>query len=186
MTIRMTGTYNLTALDDFENFVQGIDAVNQQILNEVRDEIAPDALQELSVDAPPVARPIQWTTPKQMRYYFGVVAKRDSQGNIIPYKRTGKLRNAWVVEVRGNAIVIENPSAISKFVYGSLAQNRSAALRFQQGFHANTGWQPATDTAKKHLDRANELYLIKFEEWLKDLALATPKRRAFTKGTRRR
>ena len=182
MTIRMTGTYNLTALDDFENFVQGIDAVNQQILNEVRDEIAPDALQELSVDAPPVARPIQWTSDKQRKF---VMAKLKRENNL-PYRRTGRLRNAWVVEVRGNAIVIENPSAISKFVYGSLAQNRSAALRFQQGFHANTGWQPATDTAKKHLDRANELYLIKFEEWLKDLALATPKRRAFTKGTRRR
>ena len=182
MVIRMTGAYNLEVLDDFEDFTRGIDVVQQQILNEVRDEIEPELLAELKKPVGAVKYPIEWTSDKQRRAFFAT----NGFGKGIPYRRTGKLQAAWVVEVRGNAIVVENKSAIAKYVVGSLAQNRSAALRFQQRFHANTGWQPATDTVKTHLDKANEIYVAKFDEWLKDLASSKPKRRAFTKGTRRR
>ena len=182
MVIRMTGTFDLSAIDDFEDFARGIDVVNQQILNEVRDEIEPNLLAELKKPVGAVKYPIEWTSEKQRRAFFAT----DGFGKGIPYRRTGKLQDAWVIEVRGNAIVIENKSAIAKYVIGSLAQNRNQALRFQQQFHANTGWQPATDTVKDRLDKANEIYLTKFDEWLKDLALPNPKRRAFTKGTRRR
>lgn len=182
MTLRFTGTYDLSIIDDFETFTNVIDVINDEILEEVRDEIAPPLLDELEEEVAPVKYPIQWTSERQRKAFFAT----DGFGAGIPTRRTGKLQAAWVVEVRGNAIVVENKSEIAKYVVGSLAQNRSAALRFQQRFHANTGWQPATDTVKKHMDRASDLHIEKFDDRLKGLASSTQKRRAFTKGTRRR
>jgi len=181
MVIRMTGSFDFEAIDDLATFTQVVNIIHEEILEEVLDEIEPDLITELSEDAPPVARPIQWTSERQRRAYFAT----DGFGAGIPYRRTGKLRKAWIVEIRGNAIVVENPSEVSKFVYGSLAQNRSQALRFQQRFHVNTGWQPATDTVKKHLDRAGDLYIEKFDDRLAGMASGKTKRRAFTKGARR-
>lgn len=182
MVFRIKGQYDLSAIDDLEVFNEQVEEINIEILDEVRDEIAPHAIDELSLEPPPTKKPIQWTSDRQRKAFFA----SNGFGKGIPYKRTGGLAKMWVVEVRGNTIVIENKSAIGKYVYGSLAQNRSQALRFQQQFHANTGWQPATDTAKFWLDAADELYYKKLDERLGDLANAKTSRRAFTKGTRRR
>lgn len=180
--IRITNLHEIQAIDELEVFIDSMEVINQEILQETRDEIAPEALNELSTEPGKVKYPIEWTSERQRRAFFAT----DGFGSGIPYQRTGKLAEMWVIEVRGNALVIENKSAIAKYVYGSLAQNRNAALRFQQGFHANTGWQAATDTTAFWLDAAQEVYIDKFDETLKDFATGKLKRRAFTKGTRRR
>ena len=180
--IRIGNIYDIQAVDELEYFIDSMDDMNQEMLQETRDEIAPDALAELQSDPGEVKYPIEWASDKQRKF---VMAKLRRENNL-PYQRTDKLRNMWVVEVRGRAIVIENISSIAKYVYGSLAQDRSAALRFQQPFHKNTEWQPATDTASFWLDAATEIYMDKFDERLRDFATGNIRRRAFTGGRRRR
>lgn len=179
--IRIGNIYEIEAIDELAHFVDDMENTNQEMLQETRDEIAPHALGELRTQPGPAKKPIEWASDKQRKF---VMAKLRRENNL-PYRRSGKLSRMWVVEVRGNTIVIENQSAISKYVYGSLAQNRQQALRFQQPFHKNTGWQPATDTASFWLDAAQEVYMKKFDNRLRDFARGNFKRRAFTGGTRR-
>ena len=79
----------------------------------------------------PVKLPFKFKTPKSQRYYFGFVAKRDSDGNVLPYERTGGLVEDWEVLV-GNAplqLTIFHPGIADRFVIGV----------DQQPGHINTG-----------------------------------------------
>lgn len=174
---RVGNIHEIQAIEELSAFVGQINDMHQEILQETRDEIAPFALAELQTEPPAAKHPIEWASDKQRKF---VMAKLRRENNL-PYRRTGKLAKMWVVELRGNVIVIENLSAIGKYVYGSLAQDRSAALRFQQPFHKNTGWQAATDTTAFWLDAAHETYMDKFGERLRDFTKGNFKRRAFTR-----
>jgi len=102
----------------------------------------------VSVTPGPVKLPIQWTSEKQRRYYFGFVAQRDELGNIIPYKRTGGFKWAWFVRfnLENFSIGIGN-SAMTK---GSPNWEPQPLFDFlmgeqQQQFHKNTGWIEGID-----------------------------------------
>ena len=102
----------------------------------------------LAITPGPVKLPIQWTSEKQRRYYFAVVAKRDEQGNIIPYQRTGGFNRSWFVRfnLQNFSIGIGNTSMTK----GSTNWPSQPLFDFlmgeqQQGFHKNTGWIEGID-----------------------------------------
>ena len=182
MVIRIRLEADTNAIEGQIAFLEAQNEIVDEILENVVEALAPTALAALRRQPGPVKRPIQWTSERQRRAYFAT----NGFGAGIPYRRKGKLAAAWIMEVRDKSIVIENPSRIAKYVYGSLAQDRSAALRFRQRFHSNTGWQPATDTAAEFLDASDKLFRNKYDEKVGEAGRATTKRRAFTSGTRRR
>jgi hypothetical protein len=111
---------------------------------------------KLAQEAPPVKRPIEWTSEKQRRAYFAT----NGFGSGIPYRRTGKLNRAWVTSAtptgNGAVIVLSNEAPIAKYVYGMFG-----APKPQQGFHRNTGWQTIS---KQQYEVMNEiLYYFKTE-----------------------
>jgi hypothetical protein len=144
------------------------------------DKIAPQALEELRREPGPVKQPVQWTSDDQR---IAVMIKYREQG-IEKYERSHKLSQSWtfIVFTEGRIFkaVMENPAPQAKFVYGSMAQNRVAALRFKQIMHSNTGWQDITDTATKWtralLDAFREEYKLEVQV----------RRRAYTKGSRKK
>ena len=159
-----------------EDHTRIIAAVGQR----VHDRVAPEALAELRREPGPAKQPIEWESDKQRRYVMMVYREK----GITEYSRSHKLSQGWIVktltEGRVFRIEMENPAPQAKFVYGSLAQNRAAALRFKQRFHTNTGWQDATDAASKWTR-------IMIEEFRKEHKLELQvRRRAYTKGSKRR
>ena len=185
MVIRIRLEADTNAIEGQIAFLEAQNEIVDEILENVVEALAPTALAALR-RVPPVKRfPIgefPWTSRKQQ---IAVIIKLRKANNL-PSRRSGKLAAAWIMEVRDKSIVIENPSRIAKYVYGSLAQDRTAALRFQQRFHAIIGWQPATDTAAEFLDASDKLFRNKYDEKVGEVGRATTKRRAFTSGTRRR
>ncbi|HEB28769.1 MAG TPA: hypothetical protein ENI05_13575 [Porticoccus sp.] len=77
--------------------------------------------------------PIEWTSEKQRRFYFAVIAQRDNDGNIIPYERRGTFFDDVTVELDALSLnlKITNPNPVARYVIGD----------DQQKFHANTGWE---------------------------------------------
>lgn len=148
---------------------------------EVRDELAPLFFDEVNTPAPPVQYPIQWTSDKQRKAFFAT----DGFGGGIPTVRTGKLEDSWVFDIHRDSdgafkVVIENTQDYAKYVLGSLAQDRTQALRFQQRFHANTGHIPAHDTVAFYLEAYHELFIEKFNDRLDGFASPKTRKRAFT------
>jgi len=90
-----------------------------------------DALVELAKYPPKVKTPIRWTTPKQRRAAWAT--KNWDAG--IPYVRTGTLARSWDAKRTGNqfqsTITFTNSAPGFPFVMG----------KWQQGFHADTGWR---------------------------------------------
>ena len=102
----------------------------------------------LALTPGPVKLPIQWTSEKQRRYYFGFVAKRDAQGNIIPYQRTGDYNRSWFVRfnlqnfsigIGNSAMTKGSPNWPSQPLFDFLMGEQ------QQAFHKNTGWIEGID-----------------------------------------
>lgn len=118
-----------------------LDALPEQIQRAVdrTTQTADNVRAEIAKYPGAVKYPIPWTSVRQQRYYFGKIAKRDAQGNIIPYQRTGGLGRAWnLTSARtsnGAVLVLENRNEAAKYVYGFFGQ-----VQPQQKFHANTGW----------------------------------------------
>lgn len=177
MVIRQTLTQNTEALEGIIGFLEDYEDFAYGVFQETANEIAPHVLDELRDEPGKPTYPIQWTSEKQRRAFFAT----DGFGGGIPYRRTGKLAKAWIAEARRDGdsflFVIENPAKAAPFVYGSLAQNRTSALRFQQRFHANTGWQPATDTVAFWQEAFREQFTDKLDEQ----TVEGFKRRAFTR-----
>lgn len=77
--------------------------------------------------------PLNWKSRKQQ---IAVIIRLKEEGNL-PYRRTGRLENAWSSSMSQNEITIANTARDSKtgkfiapFVIGT----------FQQPFHKDTGW----------------------------------------------
>jgi hypothetical protein len=142
--------------------------------------VAPQALAELRQEPGEPKRPIEWASERQRKFVMAMYREK----GIERYERSHALSQGWTflafTEGRIFKTVIENPAPQAKYVYGSMAQNRAAALRFKQKMHTNTGWQDATDTASKWtremIDAFREEYKLEIQV----------RRRAYTKGTRRR
>lgn len=148
--------------------------------NRAHDKIAPQALAELQKEPGPVKEPIEWASERQRKFVMAMYREK----GIEKYERTHQLSQGWTflsfTEGRVFRVEIENPAPQAKFVYGSMAQNRVAALRFKQAMHSNTGWQDVTDTATKWTRAMIDAFR---EEYKLELQV---RRRAYTKGTRRR
>jgi hypothetical protein len=129
---------------------------------ETTEQLSPQLLNVLDHQPPvrnyPSQYPIEWTSEKQRRAYFAT----DGFGAGIPYQRTGKLAAAWRViterTANGFRLLIENPLDAARFVYGSLAKNPQAARRFQQQYHAKTGWIFAQPIVMDWLEKYRQQY----------------------------
>ena len=158
-------------------FVGSFDDTAYDVFEEAYNEVESPFLDALMQKPGPAKKPIDWTTDKQQAAYFA----SDGFGGGIPTHRTGALSDAWTVTISraGNQFlfVAENPLPASKFLFGSLAKNRKRALRYQQRFHANTGWPVATDIVQEWTQKFVELY----QEKLSAIGVAEINRRAFTR-----
>lgn len=144
------------------------------------DKIAPDALAELRREPGPVKKPMEWESDNQRKYVMMMYREK----GIEKYERSHKLSQGWTflafVEGRIFKTVIENAADAARYVYGSMAKNRAAALRFKQIMHKNTGWLDATDVATKWTR-------VMIEEFRKEYKLEIQvRRRAYTKGAKKR
>lgn len=96
-----------------------------------------DALVVLAPYPPKVKTPIRWTSKKQ-EYY---AKKTKNWGKGMPYVRTGLTARSWTAKRTGNqfssSVTFTNTAPGFIFTMG----------KFQQGFHADTGWVPAAKKA---------------------------------------
>jgi hypothetical protein len=175
--IRVKATFDTQALENLEAFVDQFADVAYMAFEETVADIGPVLLQELQDTPPKPTYPIRWASEKQRRAFFAT----DGFGRGIPTRRTGKVQAGWQGEITRNdgtfSYAVFNAVSYAPFVYGSLAQNRTAALRFQQPFHQDTGWQAATDTVSYWQNALNE----DFAKNLNKIATVEFKRRAFTR-----
>ncbi len=180
---RLTVDTDSLKFDEFyERQVLIVDDVTRSLVS----DFAPAILGELqSIPRKrnyPSDYPLEWTSDKQRKAYFAT----NGFGKGIPYKRTGDLARGWRVVANNNgavfAIAITNPSKSAKFVYGSLARNVQEAKRYQQRFHAITGWLTASETANYWLDEMSKEFLIRYSKAIGDLSSdLLPKKRAYTR-----
>jgi hypothetical protein len=188
--LKQTLTATTKPLDDLMGFLDSYREVAAEEYTAAVSEVSPAALSELRSspkrrqwpgDYP--AGKLEWESEAQRRYYWAVIAKFDSAGRHIPYKRTNAIPNAWEFysEASGGDIrvVIVNRSPKAKYVYGSLSLRNAG--KFQQKFHAITGWFEGAAEVNFWLDAVEEQYLINIGKRLGDLAgTVTSRRRAFT------
>ena len=92
----------------------------------------------------PVAKPIQWTSPKQRAWYIG---ERRRQG-LGPYRRQSdpwsqRLGPSWATENRG-----QDAAVGTRVTYAPWVQS----AKLQQPMHAATGWV----TDKQAIDQAKQ------------------------------
>lgn len=113
-----------------KSFVKKIDEDIAQMTAEVREEAGKYP--------GPVKLPIQWTSEKQRRWYFwsrGGFYSPAFPEKFQRYKRTGKLAAGWRVTRQGNqyesTLTVSNDTPYLPYVMG----------KWQQRFHANTGWR---------------------------------------------
>jgi hypothetical protein len=189
--IQFTFETRTKSLDDMQNFLAGIDreidAIGQGVLQEIKPELM-DALQ----DAPPrrtypsdyTDGKLEWTSPLQGIAYWA----SDGFGAGIPFERSGKLIDSWVIEgltrAGGFDIIVENTNPGSKYVFGSLAKNVAQAARFQQRFHKITGWPLATIDVQEWLGVAQSLFIDQLRRRIPG-ADTRFSGRGFTSGRRR-
>ena len=174
-----------TFTEDFVDYLEDIQDTSYQIAEETAEDIRPQFLADIQQPAPPVQYPIQWTSERQRRAFFAT----NGFGAGIPTRRTGALEDAWTFGItRGSdgqfIVLIQNNKDYSKFTGGSLAQDRTQALRFQQRFHRNTGHLPYTDVVTFWLDAWQETYERKMDARFAEFAKLKTKKRAFTSGRR--
>lgn len=182
MAIKAKMTSNLTWLNDAYAVTSELSQLIAIAGDEAMAEIEQPLLAELQ-EQPPLSKGVapNWTSALQRMAYFA--SKGFGRG--IPYKRSGKLSQAW--EIVGQlisdtwVIVVSNPMEAARFVYGSLAiSNFSAAARFQQRFHAITGWKLAAPIVSKWFDEYQNLFEEKMDMLIGEIGTREFKRRGFT------
>lgn len=175
--IRVKTTFDTAALDGLQAFIDQFADMAFEAFEETVNEIEPVMFTELEDEPPKPTYPLRWASDKQRKF---VMAKLRRENNL-PYRRTGRIRQAWMGKITrdGNSFgyTVSNSAPASVFVYGSLAQNRTAAIRFQQPFHQDTGWQAATDTVSYWQNAIQE----DFSSRLQKIAQVAFKRRAYTR-----
>ena len=120
-------------------------------------------VRQLRKPAPKRRGPVRWKSEKQRRYVLGFVLKKRKDGSIIPYKRTGKMRKAWELNLKtsGNRTTFSfrNRVGYARFVMGTLnLKSLDDAMDYQQPFHQDTGWQLAQPIVKKGLVTLEETF----------------------------
>jgi hypothetical protein len=180
--IRATTTVDLSSVANLEQLIKSYPQTVREVGMRVYDRISPQALADFRREPGKAKQPIDWTSRKQQ---IAVIIKYKEKG-ITEWQRGAdgeRLSAQWQATARVDGdvftIVYQNPSDIGKFVYGSFAKDKAAALRFMQKFHRNTGWTPAHETGDKWTKRTAEEFK---REMKQEIAV---KRRAFTQGRRR-
>lgn len=180
--IKMTSRFSVAALQGLQAYMQDFDNVAYQVFEDVAHPIGQAAVQTLSIPAGTVRYPIQWASEAQRRAFFAT----KGFGRGIPARRTGATLKAWKYSIKrdqsGFTFSIFNTKPWAKYLFGSLAQNERSAARFQQPMHRNTGYPLASPIVKSRVDMLRDNYA----EEMRRIAVVEFKRRAFTKGTRKR
>lgn len=187
--MRLISEANTKPLDGLYAFLGRYEELLAESGQEASRELTPELLVRLGEQPPvrsyPSQYPIEWTSEKQRRAYFAT----DGFGAGIPYKRTGGLAAAWEVlferTADGFRMIVQNGSRAARFTYGSLAKNPQAAARFQQRFHAITGWQLASPIVHDWMNAVTDLTMVKLGQKIAGLGINI-KRRAVTPRLRRR
>lgn len=179
--IRATATTDTSIIDDLIYQMQNHDKIVAEIGTEVHRQYAGEALSHLQVEPGTPKYPLKWASEKQRRF---VMAKLTRENNL-PYRRSHDLSQAWevIIKIEGGVLrfIIENPAPQAKFVYGSLAKDVSAAARFQQPFHRQTGWQQASVTARYWLQVFQDEFTKRYRVRLAQFGKSSSRSRAFTR-----
>jgi len=179
--IRVTATINTAPIDDLIGFLDSQNQIVEDIGNQVFDHNAPTLLDELQYEPGAVKYPIQWASERQRKFVMAKLRREDN----LPYQRTHELVEKFEVVRLNEAgqflIVVRNNSPVAKYVVGSLAKDRTAAVRFIQQFHLNTGWQPAVDTVNYWLDAMREEFLELYAQVIGEFGTTGYKRRGYTR-----
>lgn len=175
--------------DAIEDMLDDIPDGTAALYVDTVEESRPFLLDELRATPPkrsyPSDYPLEWTSDRQRK---AVMAKLREQDNF-PFQRSGALQDAWQVfadiDGAGSAtIIVQNTKDYARYVVGSLAQDTVAASRFQQRFHAITGWPLASETVQFWLDTINERFNLLVSEYVEDAGAIISKRRAYTRPRR--
>jgi hypothetical protein len=184
MSIRFNSAINTAPIDALVERLEGINALVSEVGRDVADRYVPLLERELATNVPPARRKgdkMRWASEDQRKWWFA--SKGDGKG--IPYRRTGDLANAWMIDVTTEggifAVKVFNPAPSAKYVYGSLARSITAAKRFQQPFHADQGWPLAVEIIQPVIDDMLDEFVQTLRERLGDLAtVAGSGSRAYT------
>lgn len=181
--IRTKATADTSAIDGLIDLLEDQDKMIAEVGQRVYERHIPELLAKLSREPGKVKKPIEWTSDKQR---IAVIIKYKEMG-ITEWQRGmdgERLSQQWeaTMKIEGGVftMTIQNRSSISKFVYGSLAKDKTAALRFKQKFHANTGWLDAQPEVQEGIRAMLDDFGREFKQE------ARTRVRAYTKGSRRR
>ena len=149
MGIKWTFEVDQSTKDNYQALAQSAPRTLQTFVGgTMRQHMEDEVAANLAITPPSAKQPIDWTSQKQRNYYFGFIAQRDGNGNILPYVRTGGFNESWFVRVDlsdltvgiGNSTMTKgSPNWEPQPLYNFLVGGQ------QQRFHANTGWIQADD-----------------------------------------
>lgn len=153
--------------NQLKKWAQKIKNAPQQIEDFFGDNVLSNIQQEIKKEADypgPVVYAdngkLRWESERQRKFVLGYVLDRDSQGNIIPYQRTGTYYDTVEAIIDVKTITILNTNPISKYVTG----------RRQQSFHMDTGWE--MDSIRYGRIVARQIPLLR-DEWVFLIGLPT-------------
>jgi len=182
MAVRAEMTSNLDWLNDAIVVMQDLPEFIAIAGDEALSDIEEEFLRELQ-EEPRKSTGVKpnWTSRLQQVAYFA----SNGFGAGIPFKRTGKLAAGWKIigKLVGGAwiIVVLNPARAARFVYGSMAiSNVARAIRFQQKFHAITGWKPVAPIVIKWFGLYQERFQVNMNTLIGELGTPAFRQRGIT------
>lgn len=145
--IEITITASFDLIEDIDQFAQAFDERTKQVSLGIERQFARPLLAELRIEPGKPKLPIRWKNEDQRIF---VLIKLRKEGNL-PYRRSSNLALGWVSDVvrdeDGIVFDIANPTEYAVYVYGALNTfDTSEAIKPQQPFHQDTGWQLAVNT----------------------------------------
>lgn len=174
--IRLTTSYDKKKLNNIRRYMQDFDKIAEREIKREANIIGRAAVQELSRPVPDVQYPIQWAGERQRKAFFAT----NGFGKGIPTQRTGSIQKQWRYEIRRNRdgfqFSIYNTKPYAKYLFGSLAQDKRKAARFQQPMHKNTGYPLAQPIVIDAIDKLAQVLNTN----VRTAMLREFKRRAFT------
>lgn len=103
---------------------------------------------------------LPFDTEKQRRWWHATHKE--------PYTRSGRMAANLNQEIRRDgdtiSVIASYPSASTKYVLGNILGEQVA--RFQQRFHAATGWQPAAPKLERHAKSYYDTFVRRYEAYL--------------------
>jgi hypothetical protein len=138
-------------IEAYEQLCEQLGAVVPYVVERAQDNIGSAMLADFRTEPGPVVLPIEWTSDRQLRWYFATHKP--------PYRRTHALSQGWKLTrtIGGDgmtSLILVNESSALPFVEGF----------DQQQFHRNTGWFQYANKAAEWLavlSDATETALIK-------------------------